>query len=70
MKSCDGIECDDRRQVTMHGKGMDDSDGLAMKGMVKDHLMMTMGKDQGTLSVTWPKSTLLQTLNAIHATIE
>ena len=35
MKSRHGIECEDRRQVKMYGKGKDDDDGCAVKGMVK-----------------------------------
>ena len=35
MKSRHGIEFEDRRQVTMHGKGMADGDGSAVKGNMK-----------------------------------
>jgi hypothetical protein len=35
MKSRHGMECEDRRKVTMHGKDIADGDGSAVSGMVK-----------------------------------
>ena len=35
MKSRHGIACEDKFQVTTHGKGVADGDGSAVKGMVK-----------------------------------
>ena len=36
MKSRHGLECQDRRKVSMHGKDIADGDGSAVKGMVKN----------------------------------
>jgi len=36
MKSRHGLECEDRRKVSMHGKDIADGDGSAVKGMVKN----------------------------------
>jgi hypothetical protein len=35
MMSRHGIECEDRRKISMHGKDIADGDGAAVKGMVK-----------------------------------
>ena len=45
MKCRHGMECEDRRKVTMHGKDIADGDGSAVSGMVKNLLMMIMGRD-------------------------
>lgn len=69
IKSRHGIEHEGRRHITKYGS-MADGDGSAVKGMPKNHLMMTMGKDLGALFATCHQNTLLLILNATHATVE
>ena len=35
MKACHGLECEDKRKPSNHGKDIADGDGQTLKGMVK-----------------------------------
>ena len=44
MKARDGLECEDKRKPSNHGKDIADCDRQALKGMVKGHIMMIMAQ--------------------------